>query len=62
LIKPEYGYDKVDGYYQGGTTYAESYKIPICGFGIIMAISRVRDPLIRMKCDELWLRITCRKE
>lgn len=62
LLRPEYGFDKTAGGYQGGTTYATRWEIPVCGFGIIMAISRVRDPLIRMKLEELWLRITCRKD
>lgn len=33
----------------------------ICGSGVIMAISRLRDPLIARKCKNIWLHFTCRK-
>jgi hypothetical protein len=62
LFRPEYKYNSSIRIYQAGTNYATGYKTPICGFGIIMAISRLRDPLIRIKTMNIWMNITCRSQ
>lgn len=62
LLKPEYKYNSDLGYYVAGTNYAIKWRTPICGFGLVMAISRLRDPLIRIKTVNIWMRITCRSQ
>jgi len=49
LFQPDYKYNESRGKYVGGTHYATGFWTPVCGFGIIMAISRLRDPLIWIK-------------
>jgi hypothetical protein len=49
------------GYYEGGTEYAQGLWVPVCGLGIALAASRLRDPLIFKKCSEIYLYITCRR-
>jgi hypothetical protein len=48
-MKPSYAYSYTLGYYQGGTKYAKGWWTPVCGFGILMAVSRLRDPVIYKK-------------
>ena len=61
LLRPEFKLNSALGYFTGGTNYATKYKTPICGLGIIMALSRLRDPLIRLKCYHIWMSMTCRR-
>lgn len=61
LLKPEYDYEEDDLSWIAGTTYAEGWQTMVCGFGILMAISRLRDPLIYLKSKHVWLRCTCRR-
>ena len=47
ITRPEYKYTTISSGYQAGTLYADKWwKCTICGFGIIMAFSRFRDPSI----------------
>jgi len=47
--KPELTLTTPDAKYIAGTHFATGWRIGICGFGIVMAISRLRDPLILKK-------------
>jgi hypothetical protein len=66
LMKPSYTWlpdptPYAPGYFVGGTKLAKGLWIPVCGFGILMAVSRLRDQAIRKKFQEVLLYITCRR-
>jgi hypothetical protein len=62
LFQPDYNYNESKGIYVSGTHYATGFWTPVCGFGIIMAISRLRDPLIWIKTYNIWMWLTCRRQ
>jgi hypothetical protein len=54
LMKPSYKWTQTPtpyapGYFIGGTKLAKGWWIPVCGFGILMAVSRLRDQAISKK-------------
>ena len=58
--KPSFRFDDKEGRYVGNTKFvAEWYFTPITFFGVIIALSRLRDRLLRYKVYHLWLSVTC---
>ena len=47
--------------YVGGTKFIDSwYAWLVCLFGFLVALSRMRDRLLRVKLYNMWMRLTCR--
>ena len=65
LTKPSYRYDAEITpvpMYVGGTRYIHHwYTYLICTFGLLVALSRMRDKLLRVKVYNLWMTLTCRQ-
>lgn len=66
--KPQYRFKEVisatDQYsgYVGATRYIDTYYgCVICIFGLIIALSRMRDKIVRTKMINMWYRATCRQ-
>ena len=61
--KPYFRYDKnagEGGGYVGNTKYVETwYFSAISVFGVIIALSRLRDRLLRHKLHHIWLSMSC---
>ena len=62
LTKPSYRYyEEVDNYV-GATRFIQNwYSWLVCLFGFIVAISRMRDKLLRAKLYNAWMVMTCRR-
>ena len=62
-MKPHYRYAEKEDTYIGGTKYIDGWLYwPITLFGVLIAASRLRDPLLRAKFDDMWKVITCRSK
>ena len=60
-MKPHYRYDREKDTYIGGTKYINSWVYwPVTLFGVFIALSRLRDPLLRAKLRNIWYTLTCR--
>ena len=60
-MKPHYRYIQEHDSYVGGTKFINSWRYwPVTLFGVIIALSRLRDPLLRVKLKDVWYVITCR--
>ena len=62
--KPIYTYnaDVGNGYYVGASRYIEHvFGFSVTLFGFFIAMSRMRDKLIRARLWNLWFHITCRR-
>ena len=58
--KPSFRFDSTVGGYVGKTKYIEKwYFPPITLFGAIIALSRLRDRLLRYKVYYVWLGLSC---
>lgn len=64
--KPIYTFDAdvgEHGYYVGATRYIEhATGFCVTLFGLFIALSRMRDKLIRARLWNLWFHMTCRRE
>ena len=60
-MKPHYRYVYDHDTYVGGTKFIDSWVAwPVTLFGVVIALSRLRDPLLRKKFENIWFVITCR--
>ena len=60
-MKPHYRYIEEHDSYVGGTKFIDSWHSWVVTlFGVIIALSRLRDPLLRVKLKDVWYVITCR--
>ena len=60
-MKPHYRYIADHDTYVGGTKFIDSwYFWPVTLFGVIIALSRLRDPLLRVKLKDVWYIMTFR--
>ena len=60
-MKPHYRYIETHDTYVGGTKFIDSwYFWPVTLFGVIIALSRLRDPLLRVKLKDVWYVMTFR--
>ena len=62
-MKPHYRYIADHDSYVGGTKFISSwYYWPVTLFGVIIALSRLRDPLLRVKLKDVWYIMTFRSQ
>lgn len=59
IFRPEYRWVPTASVFQAGTKYVKGIWIFVCSFGILMALSRLRDPLIRDKFQRIWTAMKC---
>ena len=58
--RPSFVFSEEDGQYQGGTVYLEKWYLPVIQlFGGVIALSRLRDELLRNKIHHIFLGLTC---
>ena len=63
LTKPSYRYDPDSKNYVGATRYIQAwYTWLVCLFGFLVAVSRMRDKLLRVKLYNTWMALTCRRK
>ena len=61
VTKPSYRYNDDYELYVGGTKFIQKwYTWLVCLFGFLVALSRLRDRLLRVKFYNMWMRLTCR--
>jgi len=62
VTKPSYRYNEETQRYEGKTRFADGwFEFLVCLFGFFMALSRMRDRLLRVKLWNIWMRLTCRR-
>jgi len=62
VTKPSYRFISTLNSYIGGTTYVDGwFKGMVLLSGFLIAMSRMRDRLLRQKFNNVFLRMTCRK-
>jgi hypothetical protein len=52
--RPYFSFEPTAAWYEAGTIYSRGWRIAISGVGVIMALSRLRDPLILAKFKEMF--------
>lgn len=62
IQRPSYSYNQTSGNFTASTVAVKGWAVSICSFGVIMALSRLRDPLIKTRLVEIWMTWTCRGE